>query len=54
MTRRDQAVLRAALFDVLDSGLPWVFRSEGDEELRMEFVDEVQKRVAELAELEAA
>lgn len=54
MTRRDQALLRAAIFDVLDAPVPWVFRSSGDEMQRLEFADAVEKRVAELAAQEAA
>lgn len=48
MNHRDQAIVRAAIFDVLDSGVPWVFRSTGDEIQRMEFVDEVERRVEQL------
>lgn len=48
MTPRDEALMRAAIFDVLDSPLPWVFRSNGDELQRLEFADAVQKRVVEL------
>lgn len=48
MNQRDQALLRAAIFDVLDASVPWTFRSAGDEELRMEFVDAVLQRYSEL------
>lgn len=51
MTQREQALLRAAIFDVLDAPVPWVFRSTGDEIQRMEFADAVEKRVAELEQL---